>query len=144
MRNAVAGGLALVLVLAGACGETKTSTKPTSTTKEEDPNHATSQGGLTPEQIDAVDAVFRRKAGSLNTCWQDEHHKTGDRKLAGEVTIGLTVEKSGKPTKVGILKSTLNNQPIEDCVKKEVSTWMFHELPEAYTYSRVVHLGAQY
>lgn len=145
MRNAVAFGLASAMVLVGACSETKTTTKTTtSTTPEEDPNHATSQGGLTPEQIDSVDAVFRRKAGSLMTCWQDEHQKTGDRKVAGEVTIGLTVQKTGKPAKVAILKSTLNNQPIEECVKKEVTTWSFPELPQSYPYSRVVHLGAQY
>lgn len=134
-------------VVAAACGgsQSGTSTTPKSDSGGgSEANHPTSQGGLTAEQIESVDAVFRRKAGSLNTCWQDEHVKSGDRKVQGEVTVGLTVQKSGKPSKVKILKSTINNVPIEECVQREVSAWVFPELPSEYPYSRSVHLGAQY
>lgn len=142
----------LVAAMAGAmaaagCGGTKTTTtaetKPAEGTSEE-ANFPTSQGGLTPEQVDSIDAVFRRKVGSLNQCWQDEHLKSGDRKLQGEITFGMRIEKTGKPSNVKILKSTINNAAIETCAQKEISAWNFPEIPTPYPFSRSVHLGAQY
>ena len=143
MRREFVIGVALAAACAGPGSESKAKSTP-GQEAEGEANHATSQGGLTPEQIDSVDAVFRRKVGSLMTCWQDEHLKSGDRTVAGEVSVGLTVEMSGKASKVSILKSTIKNLPIEECVKREVSAWTFPELPMAYPYSRSVHLGAQF
>lgn len=146
MRTGMCWVFALVVSGAG-CSGTKSETKTTTASGQEtqdEPNHPTSQGGLTPEQVDAIDAVFRRKVGGLEQCWQDEHLKSGDRKLQGEITIGLRVEKTGKPTNVKVLKSTLNNVAIETCAQKEVASWTFPEIPAPYPYSRSVHLGAQY
>lgn len=140
--------LMVAAIAAAGCSGTKTTTETTPQKAEtgttEEANYPTSQGGLTPEQVDSIDAVFRRKVGSLNQCWQDEHLKSGDRKLQGEITFGMRIEKTGKPSNVKILKSTMNNVAIETCAQKEISAWNFPEIPTPYPFSRSVHLGAQY
>lgn len=133
-----------------ACGGTATETKKTPPPAAEQPesDQPTSQGGLTPEQIDAVDAVFRRKAGGLQHCWQDEYDRTDDkatmRKVAGDVTVALSIQPSGKPAAVKVLTTTLNQPGMEKCVVEDIGKWVFPELPQKFPYRRSVHLGAQF
>jgi len=100
--------------------------------------------GVTPEQNDAIDALFRRKAPELQTCWNDEYEKTHDRKLEGDVTLGMTVTPSGKPADVKVLNSTIKNGDIEVCVRKAVGQWDFPEVSAPVPYMRTVHLGAEF
>ena len=101
-------------------------------------------GGVTPEQNDAIDALFRRKAQELQSCWQDEYERSHNRQLQGDITVGLTVTPSGKPTGVRVLKSSMGNADIEQCVVKSVSAWAFPETSADCPYMRTVHLGAQF
>jgi TonB family protein len=101
-------------------------------------------GGVTPDQNDAIDALFRRKAQELQSCWQDEYERSHNRQLQGDITVGLTVKPSGKPTGVRILKSSIGNPEVEQCVVKSVSAWGFPEVSADCPYMRTVHLGAQF
>jgi TonB family protein len=101
-------------------------------------------GGVTPEQNDAIDAVFRRKAQELQSCWQDEYERSHNRQLQGDITVGLTVRPSGKPEGVRVLKSSIGNPDVEQCVVKSVSAWAFPEVSADCPYMRTVHLGAQF
>jgi len=101
-------------------------------------------GGVTPEQNDAIDALFRRKAQELQSCWQDEYERSHNRQLQGDITVGLTVRPSGKPEGVRVLKSSLGNPEVEQCVVKSVSAWAFPEVSADCPYMRTVHLGAQF
>jgi TonB family protein len=101
-------------------------------------------GGVTPEQNDAIDALFRRKAQQLQSCWQDEYERNHNRKLEGDITVGLTVTPSGKPTGVRVLKSSMGNADVEQCVVQAVSAWGFPEVSADCPYMRTVHLGAQF
>lgn len=100
--------------------------------------------GVTMEQNDAIDAVFRRKAQQLNSCWHEEYEKTKNRKLEGDISVGLTVTPSGKPADVRILKSTMGNPNVESCVTREVGGWTFPEVPSNTPYNRTVHLGPEF
>src|SRR5947207_2725251 len=68
---------------------------------------ATPESGITQEQNDAIEALFRRKAHELQSCWTDEYDKTKNRKFEIDITVGLTVTPSGKPRDVRVLKSSV-------------------------------------
>ena len=99
---------------------------------------------ITPEQNEAIDAVFRRKAHQLDSCWADEYEKVHDHNLQGDVTVGLMVTPSGRPSDVKVLKSSIANKDIEDCIAKTVAAWSFPEVPVTTPYMRTVHLGAEF
>ena len=139
--------MVMALVLMAGCASDQPAKKQQTTTAAESGGETTG-GGVTPEQNDAIDALFRRKTPQLMTCWQDAYDKSTDhaaaRKVEGDLTIGLNVTPSGKPANVRILKSSLNNSDIEACVVKEISTWGFPEVSAECPYMRTVHLGAQF
>jgi hypothetical protein len=99
---------------------------------------------VTPEQNEAIDSLFRRKAQELQRCWNEEYDKLHDRRLEGDLTVGLTVKKSGRPDDVQILNSTMHSPSIEGCVVKEVASWAFPEISADLPYRRIVHLGAAF
>jgi hypothetical protein len=131
----------LALVLVAGCAEQQPEKRQTATTAPEGP---AAGGGVTPEENDAIEAIFRRKTANLMTCWQDEYERTHDRKLEGDVTIGMTVTTGGKASDVRVLHSSLGNAEIEGCVVKEISTWGFPEMTASCPYRRTIHLGAQF
>jgi outer membrane biosynthesis protein TonB len=139
------GRIVLALVLVAGCASDQPAQKQKSTAQ---PEGETAGGGVTPEQNDAIDALFRRKAPQLMTCWQEAYDKAEDhkaaRKVEGDVTIGLNVAPSGKPSNVRVLKSSLGSPDIENCIVKEVAGWGFPEVSVEVPYMRTVHLGAQF
>jgi TonB family protein len=137
MRRTV---LALVMAL-GCAGE---NAEKNNSTTVEGQGQAVESAHVTAEQNDAIDALFRRKASELQSCWQEEYEKTKNRQLAGTITVGLTVTPSGKPTDVRVLKSSMNNASVEQCVVRDVASWNFPEVSAPCPYMRSVHLGAQF
>jgi outer membrane biosynthesis protein TonB len=99
---------------------------------------------VTAEQNDAIDALFRRKAQELQSCWNDEYERSHDRRLEGDLTVGLTVTMSGRPNGVQILRSTMGSPSVEGCVVKTVTSWAFPEVSADTPYRRTVHLGAAF
>jgi TonB family protein len=133
----------LVALLAGCAGD-NAEKKPETVEAQGAAMQTAAGGGVTPEQNDAIDALFRRKATQLQTCWQDEYERNHNRKLEGDITVGLTVTTSGKPTHVRVLSSSMGNPEIEKCVVDAVSAWGFPETNADCPYMRTVHLGAQF
>ncbi len=133
--------LLVVMVLGCAENEKK---QPTTVEGQGAAMESATGAGVTPEQNDAIDALFRRKAQELQTCWQDEYERSHNRQLQGDITIGLTVTPSGKPTGVRVLKSSMGNADVEQCVVKSVTGWAFPETSADCPYMRTVHLGAQF
>src|SRR5262245_32303088 len=99
---------------------------------------------ITPEQNEAILRLFDRKASELQHCWVEEYERTHNRKVEGDVTLQVMVAPSGKAADVKILKSTIANPPIEECVSKAVESWHFPEGPAMVPFMRTVHLGAQF
>jgi TonB family protein len=133
-----------ILVLVIGCAENAEKRQATTVEGQGEAMETASGGGVTPEQNDAIDALFRRKAQELQSCWQDEYERTHNRQLQGDITVGLTVTPSGKPTGVRILKSSIGSADIDSCVVKAVSGWSFPETSANCPYMRTVHMGAQF
>jgi hypothetical protein len=131
-----------MVMMGGGCATQSSAQTTTSTTPEGEQTSA--GGGVTPEQNDAIDALFRRKAPELQRCWTEEYEKTHDRKVEGDITVGMTITTSGAPSDVKILKTSLNNVDIVQCVTRTVANWSFPEVSAPAPYMRTVHLGAQF
>lgn len=143
MRNVL--GIVGALTFASALGcagqsseQTQQSTTPTQETSAVDPT------AVSPERQDAIERLFQRKVTELQDCWTQEYQKTHDRKLEGDLTLQLMVAASGQASEVKVLKSTMNNPDIEQCVVREVQGWSFPEGKTTVPYTRTVHLGAQF
>jgi TonB family protein len=131
----------LMVLVVGCAGENAEKQQATTV---EGQGAAIEGAAVTPEQNDAIDALFRRKAQELQSCWQDEYERSHNRKLEGDVTVGLTVKPSGKPAGVRILKSTIGSPDVDQCVVKSVAAWNFPEVNADCPYMRTVHLAAQF
>ncbi len=109
-----------------------------------DPEHPQQESGgatVTAEQNDAIDALFRRKAPELQTCWQQEYERSQNRKLEGDISLQMVISKSGKAMGIKVVKSTIGVEAVDRCVIGEVQTWAFPEGPADAPYRRTVHLG---
>jgi TonB family protein len=129
--------IALAGVLGTGCAGEKSETRA-------DPEHPRQEAGaatVTPEQNDAIDALFRRKAPQLQTCWQQEYERSQNRKLEGDISLQMVVSKAGKAMGVKIIKSTIGVEAVDRCVVSEVESWVFPEGPGDAPYRRTVHLG---
>jgi TonB family protein len=76
--------------------------------------------GLSPEQ---VASVVRSHQGALRACYEVEAKK--DPRLRGALVVSWTIDPSGAVTSAGVLRSTLNNARIEQCVPRLVRSWRF-------------------
>jgi TonB family protein len=129
-------------LVVGGCATTETQKTGGATTAANEEGRTAQT--TTAEQNDAIDAIFKRKASQLQSCWQEEYARTQNRKLEGDLLVALTVTPSGKPADVKVLKSSIDSQEIQACVVKEVASWAFPESPAETPYRRTVHLGAQF
>jgi hypothetical protein len=141
----------IVMVVAafavGGCASQSGSTQQASTMPESGGGEATSStdpNAINPERQDAIERTFQRKTAELQDCWTKEYEKTHDRKLEGDLTLGLDIKPSGDTANVRILKSTMNNRDVESCVAQHVTAWSFPEGTATVPYMRTVHLGAQF
>jgi TonB family protein len=139
----VAIGLGLVTMLAACAEQTPEQRAPAPRAAAQETS-AVDPSAITPERQDAVERLFVRKAGELQACWTEEYERSHNRKLEGDLTVQLMVDSAGKPGDVKILKSTLGNQDVENCVIKAISAWAFPEGRASMPYNRTVHLGAQF
>ena len=143
MRKVLAvAGLLSWIGCAGTPDETKNTHRPDPGMGEQ--TAAPAPDSVSPDRQDAIEHVFARKVGELQDCWAQEYEKNHNRKLEGDVTIGMDISPSGAPGNVRLLKSTIGNANIEGCVTKQVATWSFADGPTTVPYMRTVHLGAQY
>jgi TonB family protein len=130
---------ALAMMVLCGCAETKSAERQGGASED-----GRTAETVTAEQNDAIDALFKRKASQLQSCWQEEYERTKNRKLEGDLLVALTVTPSGKPADVKVLKSSIDSRDIEACVVKEVGSWSFPESNASTPYRRTVHLGAQF
>ncbi len=131
--------IASLLLLVVACGEQKQETRQEST-RPAAPDAPT----VTSEQNDAIEKLFRRKTAQLQHCGQEEYQRTQNRKIEGDITLSMIISKSGQATQIRNIKSTIGAPAIDECVVKEIATWVFPEGPAEAPYRRTVHLGAEF
>jgi TonB family protein len=104
----------------------------------------TNTAGVTPEEVDAVNASFRRKTPDLQRCWDAAYEKTHDRTLQGDVTIGFTITTTGALRDVKVLQSSMGNPDVDACVGATAAKWNFPTVSAELPYTGRVHLGAQF
>ncbi len=136
---AFASGLSM---LTTACAESTPAERKA--TPEGPPSVGANGAGITPEESDAVNAAFRRRAPDLQNCWNQQFDKTRDRTLQGDLSIGFTVTTSGALRDVKIVKSSMGNAEVDRCVAATVSKWTFPTVSAELPYDGTVHLGAQF
>jgi hypothetical protein len=136
------------LSLTTGCAESSSEQRRTVTTPSEssssESSSAASAEAISPDRQDAIERLFARKATELQDCWAREYEKSHNRKLEGDITVGMDITPSGSPSHVRVLKSTINNSDIEGCVQQQVAAWSFPEGQNTVPYMRTVHLGAQF
>jgi hypothetical protein len=141
MRNVC--GLVCVMAL-GGCASQSQGQRAQPTTANDSQQSSTDPNAVDPERNDAVERTFARKTTELQDCWTREYEKNHDRKLEGDLTIQMNVLPDGRASDVKIVKTTLNNADIINCVQRAVGTWAFPEGTGTVAYLRTVHLGAQF
>lgn len=99
---------------------------------------------VTAEQNDAIDALFRRKAPELQSCWQDEYQRTKNRKLEGDISVQMVISPQGHAGDVKVASSTIGVTAVDECIVKTIGGWSFPEGPAPAPYRRTVHLGAEF
>jgi hypothetical protein len=129
------------LAVAG-CATQGSSERQSETTPSSAPSE--SADAVSPDRQDAIERLFARKATELQDCWTKEYEKTHNRKIEGDISIGLEIKPSGDPSNVRVLRSTINNSDIESCVTQQIGGWSFPEGQATVPYMRTVHLGAQF
>jgi hypothetical protein len=127
-----------------ACAEKNAEGPGAHTMAEEPPPRTSEEMTVSSERHDAIERTFARKAGELQSCWSDAYDKTHDRKLEGDVTLGMNITPSGVPADVRVLTTTIKSPAIESCVVRAVSGWQFPDGQAKVPYMRTVHLGAQF
>ena len=132
----------VLVLLAAGCAE-ETASRPAPRTAAEEPQ-SSQEMTVSAERSDAIERLFARKAGELQSCWADEYERNHDRKLEGDVTVQLHISPAGKPEEVKVLQSSIKNSSIENCVVHAVASWSFPDGQTTVPYMRTVHLGAQF
>lgn len=72
-----------------------------------------------------VKEVILSHMNAVKHCYNQELKK--DAALAGKVVVKFTVGAKGPVTSATVKQTTLNNKEVEDCMVKEVKTWIFPE-----------------
>ena len=71
----------------------------------------------------SVQRVVRQHFDELRACYEKGLEK--DHNLSGRVHMGWIISPQGLVTKVLVMKSTLNNKPVEDCIQNVILHWRF-------------------
>jgi hypothetical protein len=139
--------LVVVLAAAAACGgKNKNQVEESGGGATIDPNATTAdttdRSGMMvgPEKMDQVNRALARKQMIVSRCLS-EAVEAGEapKNSHGKVTLEIVISPQGQATTVKVVKSTIEAQTVQDCVKDKVQDIAFPELPKqietSYTYA---------
>jgi hypothetical protein len=126
--------VAVVLANIVACGGKKAKTTPDESGDSSMPAAVdTDNTMVAPETMDEIERRFRRKGDAVSRCLSFAiDNKELPKGSKGKVTIGVTIARDGKADNIKIIKSSLDNQSLMDCVVARVKEIQFPEVPKAY------------
>ena len=78
------------------------------------------EGGL---DRDLIDEVIKRNMGQIRFCY--EQGLQGDPSLAGRVAVDFVIGGSGLVKAASIANSSLNSNPVQECIVMRLKTWKF-------------------
>ena len=86
-----------------------------------------------PEKMDEVNRALQRKQMIVSRCLADAVESgEAPKNSHGKVTLEIVIAPSGHASKVSVIKSSIEAQSVQDCVKKKVEEVAFPELPKDY------------
>ena len=88
------------------------------------------------EKFVEIQALFDRKQPIVSRCFP-RAVEAGElpEDAVGYVTVGLVITRSGQPTNVRVLETSLQSELLNECVTGRVSKWDFTTLPKDLEYS---------
>lgn len=124
-------------VLLAACGGgKKADTTPTDdNTVGRGNTDAPDQSGrmVPPEKMDEIEQLLTRKGGLMSRCLAVAvDNKELPKNSHGKITLDITITPAGKAEKIKVIKNTLENKSVEDCVIGHVQSIQFPEVPVSY------------
>lgn len=120
---------------AGPVEETRVARRAQMTQPETESSGA-DEAAVTPEQMEEIEGLFRRKEPQVVSCYNEELARAPrEQKIEGDVTFNMVVEQTGHATGVRVVKTSLNNPTIETCVAKMIATWKFPTVSGRYAVS---------
>jgi hypothetical protein len=137
----------VLVVLAAACGGKKHGDTaeggggPTIDTHADSGDPTDHSGNMIPpEKMDEVNNALKRKQMIISRCLADAvETKEVPKATHGKITLELTISPDGHATNVKVVKSSIDSQVVQGCVKRHVEEIGFPQIPRqyetSYTYS---------
>ncbi len=75
---------------------------------------------------DAIGQVVARHTSGIENCYKRETKLNPN--LKGSVSVRFTIAPNGRVTRVRIVKSTLKNRNVENCITKRIKSWRFNAI----------------
>ncbi|MCE9574470.1 MAG: AgmX/PglI C-terminal domain-containing protein [Deltaproteobacteria bacterium] len=82
--------------------------------------------GLTKEEIDAV---VKKRAGLIRTCYQKQLDVRGKGLAGGKIVIHFVISADGAVTSTGVQSSQVNDDAVESCMRSQISRLKFPAKP---------------
>ena len=77
---------------------------------------------------EAIRRVIRSHKREIRTCYERALNK--NKNLYGKLVLKWSIVGRGKATKVKVVKNTLNDKTVANCIKRKLTTWNFPAPPE--------------
>ena len=143
--------LALVLCIAAACGGGKKGGGDTTPTGGggggeegggggETANSGENTSMVSGETMDEIQKMFQRKGNAVSHCLATVvDNKELPKNSHGKITLDVTISTGGKAERVSVIKSSLDNKALHECIIDRVKEIQFPQLPKTdpttYTYA---------
>jgi len=126
--------LIVAVVLAAACGGKKAKTTPDESGDSNMPAATNDDNTMVPpETMDEIQRMFRRKGDAVSRCLSFAiDNKELPKNSKGKMTIGVTIARDGKADNIKIIKTSIDNQQLIECVIGRIKEIQFPEVPKAY------------
>jgi hypothetical protein len=126
----------LVAMLVACGGGKKASTTPEPEVDEDDggpPMTNDESAVVSPDTMYEIKRMFERKAPAVSRCLSMVvDNKELPKNSRGKITLEVTITPSGKPGPIKVVKASIDNQALTDCILEKVREIQFPQVPHAY------------
>lgn len=128
-----------VLLVAAACGGKNKEVEDPGTAGTIDPNATTgdttdrSGSIVPPEKMEEVQSALLRKNQIISRCLsQAVDAGTAPKGSRGKITLAIKISPQGQATSVEVVKTSIESNEVQGCVKRKVEEISFPTLPKEY------------
>lgn len=95
-------------------------------------------GGVPPDKENEIKLLLQQRDSAARKCYQDVLNDKHDRAFQGTVQLIISIEPTGRASKVRVVGGTLNDESVRDCLVEAIKAFEFPQLAQAgdvqYTY----------